>query len=117
MGVGIISSDESDTETIPPTYRIKTLPWRNPEMTVWLRTLDVLYVRSRAMTGRNKRGAHPHPRYPSSMQSTRPAPYNLPEDAYDSTWLTREPPHEREDYERLQREPWGGWSHSASVQQ
>ncbi|TFK80377.1 hypothetical protein K466DRAFT_444400, partial [Polyporus arcularius HHB13444] len=77
-----MSSDESDHESSSGEirYRILRKPWRNPDVTSWLRLFDKLYSIWRLG---NMAGAQPHPRHPSNVISTRRPPVRgLPWNAY-----------------------------------
>ena len=116
LGTNGMSSDESDNENGARIFRVKTVPWRNPQLTFWLRTFDALHRKSRYGTiDPRLRGAPPRERVDSGLISGgRPVTSGLPENAYDEQYLRNLPPWARQD---LAPGPAYNFSHSARVQQ
>lgn len=96
LGPAGMSSDDSDhtDEAGVPQYRIKSRPWRNPELTPFLRVLDGVHRHDRFQDTSEDRtagaGAQPHIRNmlpgPLAESTTRP-PVGLPRPVYRSELL------------------------------
>ncbi|KAI0740263.1 hypothetical protein C8Q76DRAFT_609568 [Earliella scabrosa] len=89
LGVGGMSSDESEREGVKPKYRRARLEWRNPLLDDWLDTIDI-FVRAKHFKedGSSTAGAHVHNRADTPRAvSSRPAVPGLPRAAYNPQWL------------------------------
>ena len=67
---------------------ITNMPWRNPEITDFLRALDAVHLSSRFTDGKPSRGNWPHNRIPSCRKDLRTdAVSGLPSNFYEPSWL------------------------------
>ncbi|KAJ2911873.1 hypothetical protein MD484_g8539, partial [Candolleomyces efflorescens] len=113
-----MSTDESDHEndTGGPDYGVLNKPWRHPNASACLRTLDCLHRDSRFKKNRRvTAGAHPHQRSLCNKLSLSPAVPKLPSALYDPTWLARQPDIVKEDLEIIDS-PEYDFSHTAAIQ-
>jgi len=82
--VDIVSEDESSGED--SGYSIKRIEWRSAEVTIFMRSLDAIYLSGRFTEGKCGRGSMPRERYPSLRQGfTTPKP-GLPLNFYNRAW-------------------------------
>ncbi|KAI0685142.1 hypothetical protein BC835DRAFT_1290945 [Cytidiella melzeri] len=116
LGTDGMSSNESDVENGARIFRIKTLPWRNPDLILWLLGFNALHRKARyGPVDPRTRGAPPHERIDSGLvSSSRRAPPGLPENAYDNTFLRYLPSWSRQDLSASSRY---NFSHKPRVQQ
>jgi hypothetical protein len=79
-------------------YKIRELQWRSPEVTKWLRTMDLIYAGTK-INKDNTRGPGNQfrQRYPSSLKQFGTPIKGLPRNFYDARWLGRQNPMELED--------------------
>jgi hypothetical protein len=81
-----MSSEESDGDTVR-SFRIKRLPWRDPELTNWLHRLDKAPLKNKAGKILDKRRNH-RERIESDLESISRAPViKLPINFYRREWL------------------------------
>ncbi|OCH84869.1 hypothetical protein OBBRIDRAFT_690169, partial [Obba rivulosa] len=98
LGIDGMSSDESEREGNKIHYNVLLKPWRNPQVTTWLRLFDAAYHKSRINSvGSNTRGAFPHIRKVGQRLSTSRAVPGLPRNTYHPDWLMKLTSYELED--------------------
>lgn len=90
MPLEAMSGDESAHENGELRFAITNLKWRNPNVTSWFRTLDVLHISTRfGLNDRPTPGQFPHRRIPSRRMDTYDKPpEGLPLNFYDPLWLS-----------------------------
>lgn len=88
-----MSEDESDHEGKGGAlqgrrYKITKSQWRSPEVTKWLRTMDLIYAGTK-INEDNTRGPGNQfrQRYPSTKEELGRAIIGLPRNFYDARWL------------------------------
>src|ERR1700744_1552912 len=98
-----MSEDESDHGGKGGTlqgrrYKITKLQWRSPEVTKWLRTMDLIYSGTK-INEDNTRGPGNQfrQRYPSSNQQVGRPIKGLPRNFYDARWLRTLTPRQIEE--------------------
>jgi hypothetical protein len=80
MGMDGISDDEEEADGIR-LYRVRTLPWRNPELTEWMEFIDARYSLVQKKTGNTRRS-----RRRGGAVSTRGPALLLPPWFYDPAY-------------------------------
>lgn len=86
-----MSSEASETELGGKrTYWVKTFKWRNPELTAWLQTIDLLpltnkqgTVLTKYLNWRKRELSHRH-------STSTLVPKKLPRSYYSQDWLQKE---------------------------
>lgn len=69
-------------------YKITTLEWRSPDVTQWLRTMDLVYIGTRFYDdGTPMPGNQARERYPSNKTQIGRPIQGLPRNFYNAEWL------------------------------
>lgn len=115
LGVAGMSSDESDAEhRLAKVFRILIKPWRNPEVTLWLHTMDVINRGIRVMSSTT--GNDPRARLVSIQSSKTGKPIRqLPLNAYRTEWYNALTEMEKE-HISARLEPYS-FAHSLAIRQ
>ena len=88
-----MSEDESDHEGKGGAlqgrrYKITKSQWRSPEVTKWLRTMDLIYTGTKINEDNTwGPGNQFRQRYPSTKEELGRAIIGLPRNFYDARWL------------------------------
>jgi hypothetical protein len=103
LGVDAMSSEDSDGEVgTQRNFRIKSMPWRDQDLTIWLRRVDALPTKN-AQNFRLMQRWTPRKRIVSDLVSTRRKPVpELPLNFYRSEWLMEQ---DRRNRARLKVDP------------
>jgi hypothetical protein len=89
LGVDGMSSEDSEGEVGGQNrqFNVKSLPWRNVELTKWLHALDLMSSET-LQNGKSVPGRKWHrDRCIGGMPSVRAPPKGLPRDFYDTKWI------------------------------
>lgn len=88
LSVDGMSSEEEDVEEISnihvPVFRVKLCVWRNPVISDYFKYID---KESQNSDLRSTRGMKCHPRIPTTVPGSTPAPKRLPTCLYKEEWL------------------------------
>jgi hypothetical protein len=83
-----MSSEDSEGELgTRRTFRIKKLPWRSNELTLWLQRIDKLSLKNSHAEVLARRVEHRRRVSSDKTSNKRPPPYGLPVNFYNPTWL------------------------------
>ena len=78
-------------------FKIVNMQWRSPEVTKWLRTMDLIYIGTKFYEdGTSMPGNQFRERYPSDKVETGRPITGLPRNFYDARWLRTLSPHQLE---------------------
>jgi hypothetical protein len=79
-------------------FKIINMRWRSPEVTKWLRTMDLIYIGTKFYEdGTSVPGNQPRERYPSDKVEIGRPITGLPRNFYDARWLRTLSPHQLEE--------------------
>jgi hypothetical protein len=89
LSVEVMSGDETDHTGDRVRYAITKLPWRDPAISAWMKTFDLLHLSTRFTQNRRAtRGAYPHVRFLSDRIERHYKPVaGLPINFYHQGWL------------------------------
>lgn len=88
-----ISSEESEGEIGEDrTYKVKALPWRNPQLTAWLHRIDRLPIKNRLGAVMSKRTTYRRRQDSDLVSEERPPVPSLHRNMYEPNWLQKRPP-------------------------
>jgi hypothetical protein len=80
-----MSSDESDVDGYQVVYRVKTRPWRHPDIEMCMESIDEQRI---GVLSFSRKGSKPVKRIrDDTLISTRPHVDGLPEALYDPQWM------------------------------
>lgn len=83
-----MSSEDSEGELgTRRTFRIKKLPWRSDELTLWLQRIDKLSLKNNHAEVLARRVEHRRRVASDKTSAKRSPPYGLPVNFYNPSWL------------------------------
>jgi hypothetical protein len=90
LGAAAMSSEESLGEFGGPRkFKIKSYPWRSPELTTWLHCIDSLPLKNSLGVTMAHRTISRR-RENSDLESTHPPRKGLPTNFYNRDWVSRQ---------------------------
>jgi hypothetical protein len=86
-----MSSEASEGEMgMARIFRIKKLPWRNPDLTTWLHRIDRLPLKNLHNSVLTKRSVQRERHFSDIVSTKRPPVVGLPRNLYNPHWLQRQ---------------------------
>lgn len=87
-----VSSEESEGEIGEHRiYKVKALPWRNPQLTAWLHRIDTLPTKNSLGAVMSKRVTHRCRQGSDLVSEERPPVPDLHRNMYEPNWLQKRP--------------------------